>query len=188
MRALLILVACSSVASADTWTEVGLVRSRLDMGDGHVVDGYAVRFSPRVHLRHGFYGGLEFDGGRLSGDITTPAVFRVNGGETAPTTAVNGTTSAVAILVGTRVRTGSVSGGVELAAGFHRAELRDRMDYELAAIESTSTMLEGRARLDVWVTPRLSIGGVVGIELDQPRDLSAGLMLGLHFAPYDGER
>jgi hypothetical protein len=49
-------------------------------------------------------------------------------------------------------------------------------------------MLEGRARLDVWVTPRLSLGGVVGIELDQPRDLSAGLMLGLHFAPYDGER
>lgn len=188
MKAILILVAISGVASADSWTEIGLVRSHMDMGGGHVVDGYAVRFAPRVQLRDAFYGGVELDGGRISGDIATPPVFRANGGEMGPTSAVTGEAYAIAAVFGMRVRAGRISGGGELAAGFHRADLRDANDLEVATIDSTSTMLEGRARLDLWLTPQLSIGGVAGVELDHPSDLSAGVMLGFHFAPYDGSR
>lgn len=186
VRALLILVACTSVAAADSWTEIGIVRSRVDMGEGHVVGGYAVRFSPRFNMRDGFYGGFELDGGRISGNIATPTAFRATGGEVGPTSAVNGEAYALAALLGLRLRVGVISGGAELAAGVHRAELRDANAIELATIDSTSKMFEGRARLDLWVTPQLSIGGVVGVELDQPTSMTAGLMLGLHFAAYDG--
>jgi hypothetical protein len=188
VRAILFLVAFSSVASADSWTEVGLVRSRLDMGGGHEVDAYSVRFAPRVHLRDGFYGGLELDGGRISGDVGVPPAYRSTGTETGPTTAVNGEAYSIGALLGMRVRAGSISGGGELVAGFHRADLRDVNGLEVAWINGDETMIEGRARLDVWLTPTLTVGGVVGVELDQPRDLSAGLMLGVHFSPYDGQR
>ena len=188
VRALLILVAFSSVASADSWTEVGLARSQIDMGDGHTVQGYSVQFSPRFNLDKLFYAGAELDGGRISGDIATPQVFRVNGGEMAPTSAVTGEAYAIAALVGMRLRVGAVSAGGELVAGFHRAELRDANSLELASIESDTTMLQGRARLDLWVSPQLSLGGVVGMELDDPKEMTAGIMLGLHFAPYDGMR
>jgi hypothetical protein len=182
------LVAFSGVASADSWTEIGLVQSHMDLGGGHEVGGYAVRFAPRVHFGSGFYGGVELDGGRINGDIATPASFRVNGGEMGPTSAVSGEAYAIAAVVGMRLRAGAFSGGGELAGGFHRADLRDASGLEVAWINGDQTMLEGRARLDLWVTSQLSIGGVVGVELDQPRDMTAGLMLGIHFAPYDGQR
>jgi hypothetical protein len=188
VKAILILVACSSVASADSWTEVGLARSQVDMGDGHTVQGYSVQFSPRFNLNKAFYAGAELDGGRISGDIATPQVFRVNGGEMAPTSTVNGEAYAIAALVGMRLRAGVISGGGELVAGFHRAELRDARSLELATVESDTPMLQGRARLDLWVSPQLSVGGVVGVELDDPKDMMAGLMVGLHFEPYDGMR
>jgi hypothetical protein len=49
-------------------------------------------------------------------------------------------------------------------------------------------MLEGRARLDLWLSPTFTVSGVAGVELDQPSDMSAAVMVGLHFAPYDGMR
>lgn len=188
VKAILILVAVSSVASADSWTEVGLARTRVDMGEGHVVDGYTVQFSPRFNLNKLFYAGAELDGGRISGDIATPQVFRVNGGEMNPTSAVTGEAYAIGAVVGMRLRVGAVSGGGELLAGFHRADLRDASALELATVESDTTMLQGRARLDLWVSPQVSLGGVVGVELDDPKEMTAGIMLGLHVAPYDGMR
>ena len=76
--------------------------------------------------------------------------------------------------------------GGELAPGFHRAELRDARGLELATAESDSTTIEGRARLDLWVTPRVTIGAVAGVELDHPSEMTAGLMLGLHVSDFDG--
>src|SRR5262249_35406269 len=141
VRALLILVAFSSVASADSWTEVGLVRSHMDLGGGHEVDGYAVRFAPRVYFGDGFYGGVELDGGRINGDIATPPSFRTTGGEMGPTSAVSGEAYAIAAVVGLRLRAGAFSGGGELAGGFHRAELRDASGLEVVTMDGRSTML-----------------------------------------------
>jgi hypothetical protein len=182
------LMAFSGVASADSWTEVGLVRSHMDMGGGHEVDGYAVRFAPHVAFNNHFYGGVELDGGRINGDVGVPQSYRTTGGEMGPTAAVNGEAYAIAALFGMRVRAGSFSGGAELAGGFHRADLRDASGLEVAWINGDQTMIEGRARLDVWLTPSFTVSGVAGVELDQPSDLTAGLMIGLHFAPYDGMR
>jgi hypothetical protein len=181
----LLLVCVPAIASADAWNELGLVRSQLDMGGGHVVDGYAVRFAPRVNVHDHIYLGAEMDGGRIDGSIATPTAFRSSGGETGPTTTVTGEAYAVRAVVGLRMRAGSISAGAELAGGFHRAELRDAKGLELATIESDTTLIEGRARIDLWITPRVTIGGVAGVELDQPSSMTAGLMLGLHFADFD---
>jgi len=185
MRALIILLlAAPSIASADAWTDVGIVRTETPMDGGRLVDGYALRFAPRVNLRGPFYVGAELDGGRLGGDVTTPAAYRTEG-VTTPTTDLEGEQYAVRAVAGLRMRIGSISGGGELAGGFHRAELRSPLGVELATIESTSTMIEGRARLDVWLTPRLTVGAVAGVELDEPSALSAGLMVGFHAADFD---
>ena len=193
MRALLLLLAVPGVAAADgfhptSWDEVGVVRTRISMGDGHAVDGFAVRFAPHVPLRHNLYLGAELDAGHLTGDIATPAVFRTTGGEMGPTSAVQGTFGAVRVVLGMRGRAGIISAGAELAAGFHRAELQDANGLEVAVVEATSTMIEGRGRLDLWLTPKLTIGGIAAVDLGQPRDVSAGLMLGFHFGDYDGMR
>jgi hypothetical protein len=129
-----LLVAFSSVAAADSWTEVGLVRSRLDMGEGHVVDAYSVRFAPHVVFRDGLYAGVELDGGRIAGDVAVPPAYRSTGAETGPTTAVSGEAYSIGALFGMRVRAGSISGSGEVLAGFHRADLRDSDGLEVAWI------------------------------------------------------
>jgi hypothetical protein len=185
MRALVVLlVAIPGVAAADAWNEFGIVHSQSDMGQGHVINGYVLRFAPRTNLSGPVFVGAELDGGRIGGDITTPATFRASG-ETNPTTAVEGDQYAVRAVLGLRMRVGSISGGGELAGGFHRADLHDSLGVELASVESTSTTFEGRARLDLWVTPRLTIGAVAGVELEEPRLMTAGIMLGLHAADFD---
>lgn len=171
-----------------SWYEGGVVRTRLEMDAGHVVEGNAIRFSPRVPLTRTFYIGGELDAGSIDGQIATPPAFRSNAGEMGPTTAVQGTLAAVRLVGGARARAGIISGAAELAFGAHRAELRDANGVELATVESTSTMFEGRGRLDLWLSPRFSIGGVAGVDLEQTRDVTVGLMLGVHWAPYDGMR
>jgi hypothetical protein len=185
MRALVVLlVAIPSIASADAWIDSGILRTETPMDGGRLVDGFVLRFAPRTNLSGPFYVGGELDGGQLGGEVTTPAVYRAQG-ITNATTELEGEQYAVRAVVGVRLRIGIVSGGGELAGGFHRAELHTPLGIELATIESTSTMVEGRARLDLWLTPRLTVGAVAGVELDEPRALSAGLMLGFHAADFD---
>lgn len=179
----------SATASADpfagdSWLEVGLLRAKIAMPDGHEVQGYAVSFSPRLPLGHHLYAGAELDRGDVSGSITTPAAFRQSGGEMAPTSDVIGNYTSIRMLLGVRARAGVVSAGGEVAAGFHREEFTSPLGVELGTVEATSTQLEARARIDLWITPQLSLGAVVGA--DDQRDMTAGLVLGLHFGRYDG--
>ena len=188
LRALAIVAALSATASADTvtgdsWLELGLLRARIAMPDGHQVQGYAVSFSPRVPLYQHFYAGGEIDRGDVAGSITTPAAFRESGVPTGATTDVVGNYTSLRLLVGVRARTGIVSAGGELAAGFHREEFTDPLGQQLATVEANSTQVEARARVDLWLTPQISLGAVVGADDD--RDLTAGLVLGLHIGHYD---
>lgn len=188
LRAIVIVAALGATASADpfagdSWLEVGLFRARIAMPDGHQVQGYAVSFSPRLPLKHHLYAGAELDRGDISGTITTPAAFRQIGGETGPTSDVVGEFLAVRLVFGVRARAGIITAGGELAAGFHREQFNDPLGNQLATVEANSTQLEARARMDLWITPQLSLGAMVGA--DDHQDLAAGLVLGLHFSPFD---
>jgi len=142
-----------------------------------------VSFSPQLPIGHGFYAGGELDRGDLSGTITTPAAFRELGGEMGPTSDVVGDFMSVRVLLGVRARAGVISAGGELAAGFYREQFNDPLGTQLATVEANSTQLEARARMDLWITPQLSLGAMVGA--DNHEDLSAGLILGLHIGHYD---
>lgn len=188
VRALLILVAMSATASADpfagdSWLELGAMRARIEMPGGHQVQGWALSFSPRLPLKHHLYAGTEIDRGDVAGSIMTPAAFRESGGEVGPTSDVVGNYTSLRLLLGVRARTGALSAGGELAAGFYREQFNDPLGQQLATVEANSTQLEARARMDLWITPHLSVGAMVGA--DDHQDLSAGLSLGLHIGPYD---
>ena len=171
---------------ADSWYEAGVVRTRIDTDSSHLVEGYAIRFSPRVSIHPHLYIGGELDAGSLDGNVATPPVYRSSGGEMVPSTAVQGRIGAVRFVAGTRARAGIISAGAELALGMQSAELEDSYGTQVSAVDSMGPILEGRGRLDLWVTPRLSIGGIAGVDLSQTRDVSAGLMLGYHWGAYDG--
>ncbi|MBV8756886.1 MAG: hypothetical protein JO257_06420 [Deltaproteobacteria bacterium] len=195
MRALLILVAMGTTASADpwrftSWDEIGVLRTRLDMADGYAVTGEAVRFAPHVPIGPNVYIGAELDTGSLSGRVPSDATYRssTGGGEQVPTAAATGKYGAVRALIGVRMRFGMLSVAGEFAAGLHAADLQDAYGQEISATHANSTELEGRARVDLWVSPRLTVGAIAGVGLDDSRDATAGLMLGYHFGNYDGMR
>jgi hypothetical protein len=171
-----------------SWDEIGILRTQIDMDSGAVVQGEAIRFAPRIPISHNVYIGAELDTGTLSGRIPTSAVLRTSGGEMEPTAAVSGKFGAVRAVVGVRARFGFVSAAGELAAGAHAADLRDAYGTQLDGVRSDSTVLEGRARVDLWVSPRFTVGGIAGVGIDDSRDVTAGIMLGYHFGNYDGMR
>lgn len=187
----MLLVVAPAVAGADTfhgssWYEGGVVRTRIDTGGSDLVQGYAIRFSPRVAVHPHLYIGGELDAGSLDGQAPVPPAYRTTGGEMTPVTSVQGKLGAVRFVVGTRARAGIISAGAELALGMQSTELLDAYGTQVGTADSMATTLEGRGRLDLWLSPQLSIGGIAGIDLSQTRDVSAGLMLGYHWGNYDG--
>jgi hypothetical protein len=194
VRALVAIVAAiafPAVASADplhgaSWDEIGVLRARVDMDNGQVVDGVAVRFAPRVPITHDLYIGGELDTGTLSGQISQSAAFRTTGGEQGPMEAVTGKFGAVRAVIGARVRFGIVSAAGEFALGVHAADLRDQWGTPISGVQSDDVMMEGRARVDLWMTPRLTLGAIAGVDLADSRNSTAGLMFGYHFGNFDG--
>jgi hypothetical protein len=53
---------------------------------------------------------------------------------------------------------------------------------------STDGVLEGRGRVDLWVTPWFTVGGTVGASLIHQGDWMAGLYVGFHTWSYAGDR
>ncbi len=190
----MLLVVAPTIASADpfhgsSWYEAGVVRTQIDTGGSNLVEGYAIRFSPRVAVHPHLYIGGELDAGSLDGQVAVPPAYRTtSGGEMTPSTNVQGKLGAVRFVVGTRARAGIISAGAELALGMQSTELEDAYGVQIGNVDSLSTILEGRGRLDLWLSPRFTIGGVAGVELSQTRNLTAGLMLGFHWDNYDGVR
>jgi hypothetical protein len=52
----------------------------------------------------------------------------------------------------------------------------------------TEGVLEGRGRIDLWLSPWFSVGGVIGASLIDRGDWMAGLFLGFHTWAFAGDR
>jgi len=182
-------LAASEPPHITSWDELGVLRTQIDMDGGATVQGEAIRFGPRVPINRNVYIGAELDTGTLSGRIPTTATFRSSGGgEMEPTAAVSGKYGAVRAIIGVRARFGFLSAAGEFAAGAHAADLHDAYGTQLDGVRSDSTVIEGRARLDLWVTPRFTVGAIAGAGIDDSRDVTAGILVGYHFGNYDGMR
>jgi hypothetical protein len=175
-----------------SWLDFGLLYGRLEPSPGTAYSTEMVRFGPRVSINHWLYVGGEADIGRISG---TASVGGTNYARTDNTTGgamsgpeqsvdMGGTIAMAKAVVGARLLAGPFSGSAELAAGVRDYMLQDGMNqYEQGYF---GAVYEAHGRLDFWLRPTLSIGAVANVDLADKNDVSAGLMVGFHFAPYDG--
>jgi hypothetical protein len=172
--------------STASWWDLGVFRGKIDIGDRASVAGEFLRFGPRAMISRTVYLGAELDAGHVSGDATLPADGYLP--RTTPTTttsptmaeSVSGNFVAAKAVIGARLGSGSFSGGIELAAGVRHASLSTPIGLEVATL-GNDPFAEGHARLDLRISPAVSIGAIAGLDLQAHDDVSFGLVLGVHF-------
>jgi hypothetical protein len=173
-------------ATSGMWIDFGAGVARVAPGDGGVYNGQFVRFAPQATLNRHFYIGAELDIGSLDGNaIASDSNAARGAGSIMAPAGVTGTTGAAKALVGARAMAGIVSGGVELAGGVQHATVTND---SMVSNDSARGVIEAHGRLDLWVSPHLSIGGMVGADLTEKDNMTATLQLGFHFVPYDHTR
>jgi hypothetical protein len=163
-----------------------------DAGDLRAANGIALR--TLVHGRN-VYGGLESSFQLV--DAERHLVYMESGAMLSPT--ITGTTNALAV-VGTRrfadqlfgpLAPHGVSAGAELAAGVHMTAIEaESVKGDCVTIDRTidaNPVVEGRARVDLWFSPHLSLGVWTGADA-LTRSPSGGILLSSHFRPFDGTR
>jgi hypothetical protein len=163
--------------------------------DGMTYRAEYLRFAPQVSLNRWVYLGAAFELGRIYGSSGTlngmlPSVCSGNIkhlGCTAPSSGLvdetSGTISEPQLFVGVRDLIGIVSGGFEIAPTERRTTAS--VNSLNQSFTTYVTTIELHARVDVWLTPRLTAGVTVGSDFDTVRDLQAGLQMGFHLEPYD---
>jgi hypothetical protein len=83
-------------------------------------------------------------------------------------------------VAGARGELGRLRVAAELVAG------RRWVRYEIVGKSDPSVMMmEPRVRADLWLSPRLTLGGAVGATLGDRRVWMAGFYIGLHSADFD---
>lgn len=83
-------------------------------------------------------------------------------------------------LVGLQGGTKTLELGVEVAGGIRFIDTAGEHGT------GEELLLEARARLDLWLTPWVSIGGTIGASLIDQGDSIIGIQLGLHSYAYGG--
>jgi hypothetical protein len=164
--------------------------------DGMTYRAKYLRFAPQISINRWLYVGAGFQigdiyksNGTLDGMlpvICSPGPS-MEGCIPAPSQAIDesaGTLTEGQLLIGMRDRVGIVSGALELAPTLRRITASTNTLNE--AFTTDSTTLELHVRADVWATPHLNLGVMVGANTTSRADVMAGLQIGLHFEPYDG--
>ncbi len=180
-------------AHAAAWYEATLGWSRFDVGP-YRADGELLRVGPRVAFGPLFYLGAEADFGHVSSvnnadGSTTSAFGRTasGNGEMAPSAGgLGGSFGAVKLLAGIHANAGIISGAAELAGGLRLAELTS--DYTGVVASGDYAVVEGRARLDLWLTPKVTIGALAGVDLTDRDNVTVAVTVGLHFHRFDRSR
>jgi hypothetical protein len=154
-----------------------------------------LRFAPEISINPWFYvgagfqiGGIYKSHGALDGMLPVTCSPGPSMGDCIPIpdqslSESGGTITDGQLLIGVRDRIGIVSGGLELAPTLRRITASTNSLNE--AFTTDGTTLELHARGDVWITPQINAGLMVGANTTSTHDLMAGLQVGFHFEPYD---
>ncbi|MEP6865393.1 MAG: hypothetical protein ABJE66_32540 [Deltaproteobacteria bacterium] len=207
--AMLFVVAAAGVASAQPseaiviapaappstsgmWLDFGVSATRIDPGDGQTYRGQYIRFAPQTTIKNGFYLGAEIDIGSF--DANQPvAVGSAARGEGSSGTGMSlstrnsGTLAAAKLVAGLRMMAGSFSGGVELAGGMRYATITGD-DSPMSTYTNSAGVFEARGRLDLWLSPHLTVGALAGTDLARRDEVTFGLGVGFHFEAFDHSR
>jgi hypothetical protein len=164
--------------------------------DGMLYRAEYLRFAPQISINRWLYAGAGFQigdiyksTGKLDGMLPVICSPGPSMGDCipVPNQAIeesSGTLTEGQLLIGIRDRIGIVSGGLELAPTLRRTTASTNHLNESFVTDSTT--LELHARVDVWATPHVNVGIMVGANTTSRHDLMAGLQIGLHFEAYDG--
>lgn len=189
----------SAAPSGGVWVDAGVGVARIDPGNDSTYRGEYVRFAPQMSFHRNFYIGAELDVGTIDEVINlSPNACRSSGGGTCPsgngsliTTPMDphtdGSLAAAKALFGVRALAGPISVGGEFAAGIRHASLKSATGYDVLVSEDTPTF-EVHALADLWLTPKLTVGVMVGADLANTNNLSAGLEVGFHLESFDRMR
>jgi len=200
MRSLLVgLVLAGGVASADPLPESSYDYKRpntsgmfLDIGGGwqrmHPPNGYTyrseyLRIAPAVSINRRVYIGAAFQFGNIYSAYGAPDSQIGAIDENSFTDEGSGTSLAGQVFVGVRDLIGIVSYGGEIAPTLRRTSAG--MNYAYATDNTNTSTIEIHARGDAWLTPHISAGVMVGMDVSSIRDFQGGLVVGFHVEPYD---
>jgi hypothetical protein len=173
----------SRASASGMWVDVGIDAMRIDGGNGLLYRGDFGRFAPMLQVDRTFYIGGEIDIGSM-----TAVVGRTNNAARTTTNQpmeldTSGTLAVGKLVGGARVTAGSFAAAVELAPGIRYIELPAA--YGSSIDLKTESVLEARARVDLWATPVFTIGGIVGADLAHRSDVMFGIQVGMHFERND---
>jgi hypothetical protein len=182
-------------ADSGTFIEVGTGVMNAAR-DGMTYRAKYLRFAPQISINRWLYVGAGFQIGDIYKSTGTldgmlPVVCSEGPGGRdcipVPSQAIDeskGTLTEGQLLIGIRERFDIVSGAVELAPTLRRVTASTNTENE--AFTTDATTLELHVRADLWATPHLNLGVMVGANSTSRKDVMAGLQLGLHFEAYDG--
>lgn len=177
---------------SSTLLEVGGGWMRADP-DGMTYRAEYIRFAPQLAFKRWFYVGAALQIGRIYGSSGT-----LNGMLPIPCTGnaktctgpgnnlvdeTSGTIVEPQAFLGVRDLVGIVSGSFEVAPTLRWTTAS--VNFLNQSFTTSVTTIELHARLDVWATPHVSAGIMVGSDFDTTRNLEGGLQVGFHWEPYD---
>lgn len=168
---------------AGVFVEVGGGWQRLDR-QGIKYRAEYVRFAPQISLTRYLYLGAALQYGHVYGAYGTPDDPSSVPIVLQTTDNSNGEILEPQVFLGVRNLMGIVSGGAEVAPTLRW--LSAGLNNEYMTNAQFLTTIELHARGDVWPTPHVSAGVMVGMDISAIRDFQAGLQIGFHFEPYDG--
>jgi hypothetical protein len=191
LLAIAILVLAAAPAHADDNAglslDLGYMWDHVQVTDQTVVSGQAVRFAIRIAVSRHFHFGGEAEESRLSGSTPIPDGQVARTTSMTVSTPVEGMMIAPKFLVGAHAISGRLTAIAELAGGFRDTELNSIYGYDIAG-RKKEALVEGRTQLDYWLSPAVTVGAMASTDVLTPGDVSFGLLVGLHFAPYDHAR
>jgi hypothetical protein len=121
-----------------------------------------------------FYMASQLDIAAISGGLRSGVAAL--GGSATTTTPSGGTVIQDVMLLGAHRRFGQLTIAVEAGPGVRFATY------------TAGLLVELQPKLDLWLTPNISLGAVGGFDLVHHDGFSAALVMGFHLTPYDMAR
>jgi hypothetical protein len=157
-------------------------------GDDRPVTAAGGRMRYAIGLGRTFYLTSQIDLASITGGPDLAADTSSRGTSPMVTETSGGLILQCAFLVGVHRRLGPVSFGAEVGPAIRAAF------FSLHDVAGASPAVQAwvapvaQPAVDIWLSPQLTLGVQAGVDLAEPKNLSAALVLGMHLTPYDMTR
>lgn len=168
--------------TAGVFVEIGGGWQRVSP-NGFTYRAEYLRIAPAVSLNRFLYLGAAFEAGHIYSaygmrDRSIGATMYND-----YTDEGNGSLFTGQVFIGARDLIGNFSVGGDVAPTLR--ETSAGVNFQYAADKTYLTTIAVHGRADLWATPHVTAGVVVGMDIAGIRDFMSCLQVGFHFEPYD---